>query len=379
MLNRVISKIKENGFFWFLRRLMREFRNPSTPFTRKYIDKFLYVGKGVLKILGNTREDDFLYAIYDLDLCPITFDIIMFLIDAEYEARRKNKSGFVVVFVPSNDPDLFMSKSFEWKEYSTVIDVASRQWRFQNIVVPLIFLSGKCKGYYLLPQRSDVVAFIKGREVYPDLYDSFNLRGRPNDKAFYSKFDRPQMYEGLRAPKQGLKYVQDWASENMIKDPIVTISVRDYDFIKTRNSNIEAWLQFANYLRSNGYQPVVIPDTDAAFGDDRRFDGLIVFKECAWNIGLRMSLHEFAFLNFFVDHGCSLLAIFNPKCKYIRMNNQCHWDEKWVEMDGHDWTAAGMNFGDNFKFATSGQWLSYKTDSFENLVYEFERFVEERL
>jgi hypothetical protein len=373
MLGRVISKIKQNGFFWFVWRLKREVRNPSFPFIRKLIDKYLHAQKKFSKLWCDTREDDFLYVIYDLDISAITFNVVECLINSEYEAKIRNKIGFVVVFVPpSNDPNLV------WKEYDSVIDVINRQWRFHNIVVPLTSLSEQCKGIYILPQRSDVIEFVKGRNIYPDLYDGINIRAGQYSGEFYNKFDRPNLFKGLRAPKQGLKYIQKWIAENQIKQPIVTISIRNYAFDEVRNSNIEAWSKFANYLVSNGYFPVIIPDTDTAFDKNHGFDGVCVFQECAWNMGLRMSLHESAFLNFFGDHGCSALAVYNPQCKYIRMGemllSMVATEEAWNKHNRE----ANMSFGDNYKFASPGQWLCYKPDSFENIVCEFERFVREQ-
>jgi hypothetical protein len=368
LLNKVLLKIQKNGFRWFFWRLQREVRNPTNPFLKVIIDKLLYFLKTILKIWATTKKDDFLYAIYDLDVSPITFNITELLIDAEYEAAMRNKKGFVLVFVPSsNDPLL------TYKPYDSVIDAASKQWRFQNLVIPVTFLSEKCKGINILPQRSDVINFAKGREVYPTLYDGVNIRGVDIEE-FFAKLSKPYLFKGLRAPKQGLKYIQSWVSENNIKEPIVTITIRNYMFDKARNSNIEAWSKFAIYLRSAGYHPVVIPETDTAFCEDQQFDGITIFRDCAWNIGLRASLYEFAFQNLFVSNGCVLLAVFNPTCKYILMNFQA--EESIVAVE-ENFKKMGIQYGDNYKFATPGQVLNYTPDTFENIVFEFEKFLKD--
>ena len=349
--------------------MKREIRNPSIPLTQKWIDRFLRIRKQISKTWHKTKDENLLYAIYDLDISASTFNILEFMVNAECEANRNDKSGFAIVFVPSsNNPNL------SWKEYDSVVDSIGRQWKFQNIVIPLTSLYEKCKGIFILPQRSDVTLFVQGREVYPDLYDGINLRAI-DVKGFYSKLDRPNMFKGLRAPEQGLRYVKEWLLKNQIKDPIVTISIREFDFDKVRNSNIKSWSQFAIYLRSNGYHPVVIPDTAVAFGENHQFEGIKVFKECAWNLGLRLSLHESAFVNFFVDHGCSQMAVFNPQCKYIRMNEWTKAEESIVATKEAFQLHYDKKIGDNYKFATPGQWLCYKPDSFENIVEEFERFV----
>ena len=366
MISYLFSKLKQKGFRWFLWRLGHEVRNPTTPCLKVTLDKYVYIKKKISKIWIKSKEDDFLYAIYDLDINAITFNVVEFLIDAEYESNKRNKKGFVLVFIPiSNNPNL------GYDEYDKIYDSTSKYWRFQNIVIPLTFLSEKCKGTYLLPERSDAIEFVKGREIYPDLYDGVNIRPAP-PSAFIHKFDRPNMFDGLRAPKQGLRYIQTWLKENRITKPIVTITIRDSQFDKARNSNIEAWSQFANYLLSTDFHPVVIPDTDTAFIKKPQFNGITVFKECAWNIGLRASLCESAFLNFTCPSGAGAVSVFNPRCSYIFMNvlpeGSINTTEEVLRKDG--WP-----FGSSFKFATPKQKLVWKADTFENIVHEFELFL----
>ena len=212
-MNKIVSKLKQKGFRWFIWRLGRELRAPSIPLLKLVIDKYLQFKKKTLKNWSETREDDFLYAIYDLDENAITFNVVEILLDAEYEASVRNKVGFVMVFVPrSNDPSL------TYEEYDALFDADNKLWKFQNIVLPVSLLSEKCKGAYLLPKRSDAVEFVKGRDVIPDLYDGVNLRGAVEGRELFKKLDRPNVFEGLRAPKQGMRYIQKWLLENNIKD-----------------------------------------------------------------------------------------------------------------------------------------------------------------
>ena len=147
MISRAISKLKEKGFRWFIWRLKQEARNPTSPLVQKVLDKLLRMRKDLSKIWGKSREEDILYVICDLDINPISFEVARFLVDAECEAKERGKNGFVLVFVPrSNDPLL------TYEEYDSEVDADSKQWRFQNLVVPVTFLSKMCKGVYLLPQ-----------------------------------------------------------------------------------------------------------------------------------------------------------------------------------------------------------------------------------
>lgn len=368
MKDNIFAKIRQNGLRWLFSRLNLEMTNPTLPFSKAVIDTFLRSRKTISRLWTKQHEDTLLYAMYDLDVSAITYNLVEFLVDAEYEAHKNNKKGFVVVFVPaSNDP------SVSWKEYDSVIDTASKKWRFENILVPLTSLSPKCYGTYILSRRSDAIALVKGRDVYPHLYDGVNLRST-DIVAFFRKLDRPHLFEGLRASTQGLRYIQTWLLENRVQAPVITITIRNHAFDKARNSNIEAWSHFARHLQSSGYHAVVVPDTDTSFSEEPLFAGVSTFRECAWNIGLRMALYESAYLNFFVPNGCATLAFFNPRCSYICMNSL---PEGSIVTTKESYARIGHPIGTNYKFATSKQRLSFKPDSYENILDEFKRFLEE--
>ena len=368
MIIKILDKIKKNGLSWFFRRLKRELRNPSTSFSKIPINFFLRARKKLSQPFVINKKDDLIYGVYDLDVNPITFNFSEFLIDVEYEARLHGKKGFVIVIVPpSQDPDLL------WKEYDAVIDSDSKLWRYHNIILPLTFLAPKCCGTFILPRRSDAIAFSKSHNIYPYLYDGINLRGMGLEE-FYRKLDRQGLFEGLRASRQGLNYIRAWLDEKKILAPVVTITIRSSAFDLPRNSNIGAWSSFARFLMSAGYQPIVIPDTDDAFRDRPEFLDVCHFRECAWNIGLRMALYETAYLNFFVPNGCFALAIFNPQCSYICLNLLPTGSIVTTE---ESYKRVGHEIGTNYKFANERQRLSFKPDDFENILHEFKLFVSE--
>jgi hypothetical protein len=96
--------------------------------------------------------------------------------------------------------------------------------------------------------------------------------------------------------------------------------------------------------------------------------------EGAWNMGLRMALYETSYVNFFSPTGPSRLAVWNPKCSYICMNSLpkdsiVTTEEYFKERD--------LKIGENYKFALPNQRFVFTPESFEGLVEEFEKFVNE--
>jgi hypothetical protein len=346
-----------------------EIRNPTKQFSKALINLFLGVRKKIGKLFKEEINDELLYFIYDLEICDITYSFAFMLVDAEFEAKKQRKKGFVVVIVPRSTSGR-LDLGFE--EYDCVIDDHSKLWRLQNIIMPLIPLSLCCRGAYILPRRDDVFKFVKNHEVYPYLYDGVNLRASDAADLMTKKLDRPNLVEGFRALPQGLRYVQDWLQLNQIHTPVVTITIRSSPFDVERNSDIDAWSKFASYLLVRGYHAVIIPDTDNAFFKESAFEGVSIFRECCWNMGLRAAIYETAFLNFFVPNGPNILAIFNPSCSYITMNMMPVGSSVSTE---EAYKASGLIIGDDYKFATDKQQCCWKPDTFENIKVEFERFV----
>jgi hypothetical protein len=364
----VLQKIRKKGARWFFWRLINEFRNPSKAITKSLIDGALNFRRKLVTPFKADSSDDLLYSIIDLKIFPITFDITENLVDSEYEANKLGKKGFIIVFVPQG-----RQQSYGWDEYDSLFDSESKLWRFHNIVLPITLLAPSCKGIYILPRRSDVTTFIQNKDVHPNIYDEVNLRiAKTSD--LYKKLDRPNLIKGLRASKQGLRYIEAWYKSNKIQSKVVSITIRQSLFDKARNSNLKEWKKFIKYLKDEGYFPVVIPDTDSAFKTENPFPESHLFMEGAWNMGLRMALYETSYVNFFSPNGPSRLAVWNPKCSYICMNSlpkdSIVTTEEYFKERDH-------KIGENYKFALPNQRFVFTPESFESIVQEFEKFVNE--
>ena len=100
--------------------------------------------------------------------------------------------------------------------------------------------------------------------------------------------------------------------------PIVTITLREYDYMPARNSNVEAWLGFGRDLARQGVVVVVVPDTEQALSKSSELgDELVWMPQVALDVDLRMALYECAWLNMMVNTGPHLLCMFNETCHYL--------------------------------------------------------------
>ena len=361
-LMEIYKKLRVNGFKWLIWRCHRELINPTFLVLKITID-YILIAKNKISSSSKKNQNQLLYGIYDLEVSAITFNIVEFLCCLEINAKKKNKVGFVVVFVPKKIKNLdYISK------YEKIIDEHSSNWRIDNILIQMLHLHPKCKGISLLPNRNEVKHIIDNHDIYPELYDGFNLR-TTDTLELYKVAQEPGVFEGLRATTQGLRYIKQYIKEKNINKKIVTIVIRQYGYDVARNSNLKEWAKFVEYLVALNYHPIIVPDTDNAFSNDLPFDKKYIFSDCCWNVQLRMALYETSYMNFSVPGGGGSIMLFNQQCRCIFMNMMPFGSI--VTTPEEVLRSTGMKMGQQWKFLADGQVLCFLPDTYENIKTQF--------
>jgi len=312
----------------------------------------------------SSYDKEEIIAVYDLNNEAITFDFAHFIASAEAYAIKKNK-GFVVWIIERDN-----SQHETYELYDDVVDDDDKQWRFKNIILPLVGLYPACSGFSVFPNKMAIKGSLKGKWVYPEGYDAKNYLPRMTyDKVM--KLLESGAFTGFRADKQGLRYIKLWLKENDCTRKTVTITIRQYGYDESRNSNINEWIKFADWLILAGYSPIFVLDTGISFIKDKRFDGYTVFNEISWNLNLRMALYEEAFVNF-VSAGPGTIAQLNKKVRYINMEM---YSEGSLEASLEVFEEYGLELGQRrYPFAGQYQLISWKEGIFENILSEFNEF-----
>jgi hypothetical protein len=362
-------KIYNKGGLWTFLRVRQEFRQPSFRSVLDAMVAFKKANRRMKAIFFKEKKGitDYVTAVYDLNANPITYDFAFFLAAAELFALKNKKNGFIVLLVPRRD-DIIVDK-----KYRSVIGEENVKWRFENIILPLMSIYPACIGHSILSQRSDVSEAIKGKFLYPEFYSESFSEADYYREVVTSK----NKFFGFSASIQGKRHIESWKKLNKITGKMVTITLRRYNFDPIRNSKVDEWVKFAQFIREKGFTPVFIPDTDACFEHDRRFDDFIVFEAPCWNLGIRMALYEDGCLNFFSPNGAAAIAILNRNARSISMKqmapNSLISTEKAFERMGIRVGQKTFGF-----FEDHFQILSWEDDTFENIREEFNRFLAER-
>lgn len=307
-----------------------------------------------------------LHAFYDLTIYPGTFDFGYFLMAAEIE-RQKAKLGSVHVHIvrPGRDAASRLPGGFD-----AIVDGNARDWRISNILIPMLTLFPSVGGYSVLPDRIAASALrVHLSHVYPrhlqrntvPIYSAYQEVNR--ELARTPAALRP------RATAEGLRFVQQWIDAHVQGRKLITITLRQYEFMSRRNSNIEAWSTFAKELVQEGYFPVVVPDTANALGSPSpEFAGITMFPVAALHLPLRMALYESAYLNFATTGGPSVLLLLSDRCRCILLKLLV----PGVELCSIEHlTEIGFAIGEDPTHLANYQHISWESDELSTIRHEF--------
>ena len=370
--------LRSEGLFWLLRRL--RYRTPITPWgralhfnLRRCLGMLLSVSRAIKRMSDKTAWNgkDSLYAFYDLQVAPITFDVSWFAAAADRQRRKKGLSRIHFVIVPGNK-DGFRE---ERAAYETTVDTAARLWRLHNVIIPVLTLVPSFGGLTLLARRGAVSSLRADAEdrVYPEHYEpALPIAHLPVELLSISENERGRIGI-LQSSTQALRHVEHWIAPRLSDRRLITITLRDYLLTPARNSNMNAWASFARRLDSSKYLPVFVLDTERTLDPSpptlSRFE---VFREASWNVWLRMALYESSYLNLGVNNGPMFLCMLNARTRLLIFKILTPSVPQTTE---ELMSKLGYEIGGQLPFATQFQRLVWQDDTLETIEREFYALV----
>jgi hypothetical protein len=359
----LLKKINKRGLSWFLKRASLELRSPYYPVSKKIVFLIRKIKFFNLKPNKNivSREGNILYAFYDLNIEPNTFgDFGYFLVDVEIFANQHGKKKIFLWIIPQEI-------KVQDDDYLKAVGEYNFEWRINNMLVPMISLHPAFVGHGVLPLEEGLNPLINRGLSYPE---NFSDTYRPRLPEFGARRVNYQdnLFRGLCAPLQAKKHISDWVKTLSSESKIISITLRNYNFDSSRNSNIKEWGKFADWLEQKGYKPVFIPDAESPWSQDNILKNHLIFNEPCWNVGLRMAMYEECALNYFYSNGCASIAVLNKNVASIVMMPIVEESVVSKEVNiMHDPELDPRRLG----FAEQNQWWSTDKDTFENLTKDF--------
>jgi hypothetical protein len=279
------------------------------------------------------------YVTYNMVVCPVSFDYLFWLVDALMRMKAAGLPGpLKVAFWKGQDG------------IGRLNEPIIRQF-FDGVLRPLLPLfgavevspakfMGRCKNLYV---PRDIVDYVKEGQKVPM----------------------------AKAPGGAKLEVALWLKKRGISNPVV-ITLREAQHWDHRNSNIDAWLRFAQDLERQDEQVVIVRDTRRAMDG---LPGWNTYPEAALDLHIRTALYEAAKANLFVANGPAALAMFVDRSTFSFTP---------LEPDGHTYFPntpqfwqANMGISppdeDRFPWFRPDQFLVYGHDTYENICAAWER------
>ncbi len=363
-LKRLLIKTKERGIYWLLKRLYYELLMPSSNFSR-ILNTLIFFPKN-LKNLFFPNSSSSLCFIWDLRIAPITFDILWGIAISKCYQKKKNIRNLHVIIVHKEE-----GLREEEGDYKKAVSLGQRYWRIENLLISVCSLVKNIEYSVLSPEETQ--KYVSNKRLLPENY-YVSLPTSVNSE-HYKILHRKYDLNIIKIRKQSI----DYACEIMkVKksEKIVTISIRDYGFLKYRNSALEEWKKTYEYLKKLGYRVIIIPDVESKTDLKKFFNEKDVFYESQHNNHLKIGIYKRASLNLFVNGGASTLCIFS-NLPYIIFN--------FIPRDrnGYNFWAAnilqerGFVMRERPVFLKYNQFWVWEPDTFENIKPAIINFFQE--
>lgn len=371
-IHTIVGKTRERGFKWLFHRLIKEFRIPETPLgirlkpINKAFYQFFYFLVSPLRSLQLLQplNKDTLCLFYDLEVSPITYDLCWALCVADLNRRKLGLKYLQLVIVPGREDGL----RAEMIDYESIINKDARRWRIYNLLFPIVHLLPSATGLLNCSSRKEA-ELIRQRmksHVYPEKYHT----QFPFDHSFIeAAHNSSHDVMALQANKQANKYISQWLEERIQGRKLIVITLREYGYMPKRNSNIQAWVEFAKNINEEKYFVVFIPDTEVAMKQTNpALHNFQLFLEACWNIELRAALYESAYLNLGINNGPFALCWLNKNCRYLMFKLLT---EGVPQASEAALEKMGFQIGASPRFATKFQKWVWEDDDANTIQREF--------
>lgn len=185
---------------------------------------------------------------------------------------------------------------------------------------------------------------------------------------FSSKYICDLYKEGIAVPKLVSNTEVPYA-----KDSYVTITLREASYWPHRNSKLKEWLRFADYLKKQGLDVVIVRDTAMA---DVSIPKYTVDSIAAKDLDYRTALYQNAKCNCFVSNGPAAIALYGDKpfLTFIETDDQGAYNASTSAF----WeNCVGVKVGDQYPWSSPQQKLIWKADFFTNIAVAWDELWSE--
>ena len=318
--SRFIDKTKSRGFVWGLNRLYQEILVPTTNLSI-LINRIIFLPINI-KILLFPRVSRNYYFIWDLRVAPITFDFLWGIAIAKCNLKKLklNKLHVIIVF----DKEEIRQ---EEEDYENSVDLSMRYWRINNLILSICSMVKNIDFSILTKYEANKI--IKNKKRLPENY-YINFPTYIQNKDYKILHSNKYDLNIIEVNKASVKYCKKWLSKRHNNSKkLITISLRDYKFLKFRNSKLSEWKKIYLKLKALKFNVIIIPDSEGISDLEKYFCSDDIFSESKYNNQLRLGIYKISLVNLFVNGGMSTPCLFSD-IPYIIFNLIPSQKKEWT-------------------------------------------------
>lgn len=292
-----------------------------------------------------------LNAFYDLEISPVSYDFVVFLVKAELARRAADARRLHVVIVPFAEGIGGM-----FRDKSKLYDQHEAHWRLWNICIPACALLGASVTLATDWRQVDVIA--SDGENWPLDWDRQTLRNRPH--LIGGVIDAAKAGEPI--PVLCASEHARRAARKLFKGRRVVTMTQRRTYLEGRNTIAQEWLGAAEYIEALGFHVFNIQDVATALERGAGFAEL--------SIDLRMAVYEEAELNLIANNGCASLCWFSRKPYRMFDAGVGDTEQEWRGL----FCEQGLAWGASWPWATPQQRIVYARSTRGVIFEEFSKW-----
>lgn len=251
-----------------------------------------------------------LFAVYDLAVAPITFDVMNFVVFANMWSLRAGFGGFHLVFVAGPGGQFRMLTP---KDKS--LDPEEKVWRLRHVMAAHAHIAKRCVGVSIYDRREDFAQMM--RAIHPNQFFVPNYSLADPKVAFmlpnlFKQNPTPEELDTFEPHPAALRKVDEWLATHAPRRRPVTLTLRSSMIEAERNSNVPDWIEAARRIRERGFDPIILPDTDLATRgtETGAFADIPTYGIGAVDLELRTALYRRALINMADNGGPAFINYF---------------------------------------------------------------------
>ena len=251
-----------------------------------------------------------LYAIYDLAVCPVTFDVMNFFVLANLWAMRAGAAGYNVIFTAGPDGRF---RDLTPKDKS--LDPDEKLWRLRHVMAPHAHIAKRCLGVSIYERREDFVQVLRAihpSQLFPPAYTESDPKIPFMLVDLFAQKPTAEELDTFAPHPSAMRKVEAWLARHAPRGRPVSLTLRTSTIETRRNSNTPDWLEAAAAIRARGFDPIIVPDTDLVTAglDLGAFGDIPSYPMGAIDLELRAALYHRCLINMADNGGPAFLNYF---------------------------------------------------------------------